>query len=285
MISKLRHYIAFTKPGISRAQILTVSIGYFLASQSINLQPIYWYLLVATYCFSSASCGLNNMLEYNFDAKMLRTQKRALVTKDISYVEAGIVVFLNLVVAVFFVLKINLMTFFVSVLTALIYVGVYTPMKRVSWLNTYVGAIPGALPLLGGWVATGSPIHLAVVSLFLTLFCWQIPHFFALSIMYFDEYKAANFRMLPNQSGGIKATKRQMIIFTILMIISSVYPALIGFLGMVYFFGVIVLSGVFLFFILRGMADLKKNARKLFFLSIIYLPLWLLLILVDIVVS
>ena len=185
----------------------------------------------------------------------------------------------------FYVLKLNIETLIASLLTVVIYVCIYTPLKRVSWINTHVGAIPGALPLLGGWLATGTPIHLAVISLFFTLFCWQIPHFYALSIMYFEEYKSAGFRMLPNQKGGIQATKRQMLFFSILMALSSMYPFFIGFLSEIYFIGVCVLSVVFLRQIFRGLEDLENNAKKLFILSIIYLPLWFTLIIVDIVVN
>ena len=285
MIKKLKHYVAFTKPGISRAQILTVSIGYFLARQSITIDQIFIFLVVGTYFFSAAACGLNNIIEVEHDKKMKRTSSRELVTGNMSYIEAWLVVFIMLCLAAYFILRISIPTFIISILTVITYVGVYTPLKRHSWLNTHVGAIPGALPLLGGWVATGTPFHISVISLFFTLFCWQIPHFYALSIMYFDEYKSAGFRMLPNQVGGIAATKRQIIFFTLLMILSSMYPFFIGFLSEIYLIGVLILSFVFLRFVFKANKDLKKNAKKLFILSIIYLPLWFTLIIVDIILN
>ena len=285
MIEKIKKYIAFTKPGISRAQILTVSIGYFLATQKIEINELYINLLVATYLFSASACGANNFIERSHDAKMNRTKNRELVTKAISNTEALLVIFITFSMATFFVLKINVETLIISMLTVLIYVGVYTPLKRYSWLNTYVGAVPGALPLLGGWAAANAPIHLAVIALFFTLFCWQIPHFFALSIMYFDEYKDAGFCMLPNQKGGISATKRQMVLFSILMTLSSIYPFFIGFLSEVYLVGVIILSIIFNWFVLTGIKNLQINAKKLFILSIIYLPVWFTLIILDIILN
>ena len=216
---------------------------------------------------------------------MKRTSSRELVTGKMSYIEAWLVVVIMLCLAAYFILRISIPTFIISILTVITYVGVYTPLKRYSWLNTHVGAIPGALPLLGGWVATGTPFHISVISLFFTLFCWQIPHFYALSIMYFDEYKSAGFRMLPNQVGGIAATKRQIIFFTLLMIFSSIYPFFIGFLSEIYLIGVLILSFVFLRFVFKANKDLKKNAKKLFILSIIYLPLWFTLIIVDIILN
>lgn len=285
MIKKIKHYISFTKPGISRAQILTVSIGYFLARQSIIIDPIFIFLIIGTYCFSGAACGANNIIEVDYDKKMTRTSSRELVVGKMSILEAVLLVLLLFLTGCYFAIKINMATFIVSVTTVFIYVLIYTPLKRFSWINTHVGAIPGALPLIGGWLATGTPVHLAGISLFFTLFCWQIPHFYALSIMYFDEYKSAGFRMLPNQVGGIAATKRQILFFTILMILSSVCPFFIGFLNMIYLVGVIILSSIFFRFVLMANKDLKKNAKKLFILSIIYLPLWFTLIIVDIVIN
>ena len=285
MIYKLRRYISFTKPGISRAQILTVSIGYFLAKQSIQLNWDYIYLIISTYCYSASACGANNLIEMSHDAKMNRTKNRGLVTGETNKKEAVLIIAITFVIATFFVLKINIETLMISLLTVLIYVGIYTPLKRYSWINTHVGAIPGALPLLGGWVATGTPLHVAVISLLFTLFCWQIPHFYALSIMYFDEYKDAGFRMLPNLKGGVEATRRQMVLFSFLMVLSSIYPFFIGYLSGVYCIGVIVLSIIFLSILIKGVQDLKKNAKKLFILSIIYLPLWFTLIIVDIILN
>ncbi len=285
MFYKLRQYVSFTKPGICRAQILTVSIGYFLAKQSIQLNIDYIYLIISTYGYSAAACGANNFIEVSHDAQMNRTKNRGLVTGEINKKEAALIIATTFLIATFFVLKINIETLLVSWLTVMTYVGIYTPLKRYSWINTHVGAIPGALPLVGGWVATGTPLHVAVISLLFTLFCWQIPHFYALSIMYFDEYKDAGFRMLPNQIGGIEATKRQMVFFSFLMVLSSIYPFFTGYLSHIYCIGVTVLSILFLSILIKGIQDLKKNAKKLFILSIIYLPLWFTLIIVDIILN
>jgi len=282
MIQQMLNYVSFTKPGISRAQLLTVSIGYFLAIQSIDVTLSFLYLLLATYFFSASACGANNILEVKLDALMGRTKDRELVVNKLSLFEARAIVVTTFLVGLFFVLQINLLTLLVSLATVVIYVGVYTPLKRYSWLNTHVGALPGALPLLGGWVATGTPIHTVVVAFFFTLFCWQIPHFYALSIMYFDDYKAAGFKMLPNQEGGVAATKRQIIVFSFLMVATSFVPFLMRFLSGVYAVGMLMISLIFLWGMTQSVRDLKNNAKKLFILSIIYLPLWFTFIIVDI---
>lgn len=285
MIKKLRYYWSFTKPGISRAQILTVSIGYFLATQAIHITPIYGYLVVSTYLFSAAACGLNNILEVNFDRAMKRTQQRELVVQCMTKKEAWAVVMVTFVVASVLSLKINVLTFWISILTVGIYVGIYTPLKRVSWMNTYVGALPGALPLIGGWCAAGTPIHMAVIALFLALYCWQIPHFYALAIVYLDDYRAAGFKMLPLAIGGIPATKRQMVIFSVLMVIVSMYPVLAGFLGTVYWIGTVASGGIFLYYVSVSVGQLERHARKVFIISILYLPLWFLIIVADIILK
>ena len=195
----------------------------------------------------------------------------------------GIVCF---AIGAFLLLSINWMVFAIALLTLVTYVWIYTPLKQVSWINTLVGAVPGALPLLGGWAASGTPFHLAGISLMFTLFCWQIPHFYALSIMYLEDYKRANFKMLPIEDNEFLATKRQIIIFSILMILASVYPFFVYFLSEVYFFGVVLISSMFLVGVIQAIKDLsKKNAKKLFILSIIYLPMWFLFILLDIYIS
>jgi heme o synthase len=285
-VLKLRLIFELTKPGISRAQVLTVSIGYFLAKQTLSLDSVFFLLILATYLLSSAACIANNLIEVRYDAQMERTKHRALPSQVLTPKLAIVMMGLFFLVGVFFVSKINVLTVCISLLTVFIYVGLYTPLKRLSWTNTLVGALPGALPLLGGWVATGTPIHLSVMALTFTLFSWQMPHFYALAIMYFDDYKVAGFKMLPIEDVAFRSTKRQILLFTVLMVISSVCPFFIGFLSDVYFFGILVVSFVFMLLVVRFLNEFNKiNARKLFFLSITYLPLWFFLILLDIVLG
>ena len=284
-LTQFKKIIVITKPGITRAQVLTVSIGFFLANQSILLNLHYFYLVIGTYFVSSAACAANSMLEKDIDSKMNRTKNRPMPSNQVSTKTALILIVICLLVGLFLLQLINLSVLFVAVLTFITYVFVYTPMKKYSWLNTPIGAIPGALPLIGGWFAAGTPLHLAVISLFFTLFCWQIPHFYALSIMYYEDYKSANLKMLPLYKGGISATKRQIIFFTLLMAASSIYPFFIHFLGIQYLIGMVILSIVFIIYATKAIKDLKMNAKKLFILSIIYLPLWFILIIIDILLN
>ena len=236
--------------------------------------------------FSASACSLNNILEVEHDSLMNRTKDRELPNNKISFVEAWVIIIICFLIGTYFLLSVNIMTFLLAVLTFLTYCFIYTPLKRISWINTLVGAVPGALPIIGGWVATGTPMHIAAISVFFTLFSWQIPHFYALSIMYLDDYTSAGFKMLPIGDENYQSTRRQIIIFTFLMIVSSIGPFLYGFLSEIYLFGVLVLSGAFLVLTIKFIKDFtKKNAKKLFILSIIYLPLWLILVLVDIILK
>lgn len=284
-LQRLKYYIQITKPGISRAQILTVSIGFILAKQSSFFGIDYFSLILGTYLLSSSACAANSLIEKNSDRRMNRTSDRPLAKGVINNYEAIILIVTFFVLGIYFMRDFNAMTQTVAILTVVIYVALYTPLKKFSWINTPVGAIPGALPLLGGWFAAEAPLHIAVVALFFTLFCWQIPHFYALSIMYYDDYKSANFKMLPLESNGVSATKRQILFFTFLMIVSSLYPFFIGFLGIVYLVGILLLSVVFLLHVIRSINDLNRHAKKLFFLSIIYLPVWFGLILLDVFIG
>lgn len=279
-----KHLISLSKPGISRAQMLTASIGYFLALQTISFSHPFLLLLSGTYCFSAAAAVGNNVLDYSYDIRMDRTKNRVLPNQLLSTSHAIIFGCLMFFVGAVLFYHINLLTLIIGVLTVVIYVFIYTPMKRWTWMNTWVGAIPGALPLLGGWVASGTPIHLAVVALFCTLFSWQMPHFFALSIMYLDDYRSAGFAMLPINDPGYHSTKRQILIFTILMIVTSFIPYFVGYLGDIYVVGITLISIVFMVFSLRLTKKISdQHARKLFILSILYLPGWFIIMILDII--
>jgi protoheme IX farnesyltransferase len=284
-LDKLKHYFTITKPGITRAQILTVSIGFFLANQTVSFTLVYFFLILGTYFFSSSACAANSLMERDVDALMARTKDRPLPRGEVSKNEALGVIIVCFLVGSYCMFQVNALALSVALLTFGTYVFAYTPIKKYSWLNTPVGAIPGALPLLGGWFAANAPLHVSVISLFFTLFCWQIPHFYALSIMYYDDYKAGHLKMLPLYPNGIQATKRQIVFFSILMILSSLYPFFTGFLSLLYCVGMIILSTIFFVQVIRSLRDIHSHAKKLFILSIIYLPIWLMLIMVDILIS
>ncbi|MDA1353879.1 MAG: protoheme IX farnesyltransferase, partial [bacterium] len=173
-------------------------------------------------------------------------------------------------------------TAFLSALTVLLYVMVYTPLKKRTWLNTLVGAIPGALPLLGGWSAATGTIHPIAWPLFIVLFAWQHPHFYALAIMYEEDYGRGGLKMLPVIEVGYARTSRQTLIYTVMMVVASLFTYFIGLMGPVYLIGICCLNVMMAWYAIKmAMDSTIKSARKLFFASIIYLPGWFILIVVD----
>ena len=273
-------YFDLVKPKIIFMVLITTSIGFLLSSQALqyppaNLLSMFLFTLLGTACTCGGGGVLNHYLERDIDCLMNRTSKRPIPMGLISAAEAlGFGLALVLFGTVILVWKVNLLTGFLALLTAFLYVLVYTPLKRVTWLNTFIGAIPGALPPMGGWAAASGELGWGAWAMFAILFVWQHPHFYAIAWMYKEDYRRGGFKMLPvvDDEFGTR-TFRQVIIYSILLIPVSLTPALIGVSGFVYFFGALTLglamlaSGVVLS-ISRSVPD----ARKLVTTSIIYLP-------------
>ncbi len=177
---------------------------------------------------------------------------------------------------------VNLLTAALGLLALVSYVLVYTPLKRVTTLNTYVGAIPGALPPLMGWTAARGELGWGGLALFGVLFLWQIPHFMAIAWLYREQYAQAGFRMMPVVDPSGRATAWSALVAAILLLATSVVPSRVGVAGWLYASGAVLLGAGFVWatvnFVLRR--D-RVRARVLFFASIIYLPLLLGLLMLD----
>ncbi|MBP9853261.1 MAG: heme o synthase [Candidatus Omnitrophica bacterium] len=280
----IKDYIELTKPRITFLVLVTTLIGYYLGGQGI---PSYWKLFslltgVALVCAGSAA--LNHYLEREFDSKMNRTKKRPLPMKRIQPAQAlqfGVVLCLLGIFILY--TETNILTAFLSLLTAFMYVLVYTPMKRVSWLNTTIGAFPGAMPPLGGWAAATGTLNFDAGILFLILFIWQHPHFYAIAWMFKEDYKMAGFKMLPcvDENGG--SMFAQIHYFSLLLIPISLVPFFTGLSGAVYFFGALI-SGIILLIMSEIFIKSRTviDARKLLRATVIYLPVLLTLIVIDV---
>lgn len=264
--------------------LITVSIGYYLASVgSFYPYPAFGFLLLGTWLVASA-CGMHNSyFERGIDKKMNRTKNRPLPQHLVSPTVALIIgAVLLLSGVVLHAIYVNVLTAALSFLTWFLYIAVYTPLKTRTWLNTFVGSFPGAIPILGGWTAATGTLDAYALMLFLVLFAWQHPHFYALAIMYKDDYEAGGMKMLPVIDPSGQKTIREIFIYTIIMIVSSILPVMFNLLGYIYLAGIIALGVMMFYFAVK----LSQNwtvaqARKLFFSSIIYLPLWFVLIVVD----
>jgi len=272
------------KPRILVMVLVTTVLGFFLGGRGIVSYP----LLLATLFGTALSCGgagvLNQYLERDADLLMKRTKRRPIPSGQVSPANA-LVFGISLVLSgtVFLVAQVNLLTGFLALLTAFLYVLVYTPLKRTTWLNTVIGAVPGALPPLGGWAAATGGIELGGWILFLILFLWQHPHFYAIAWMYKEDYERGGFKMLPVVEPDGKSTFRQIVFFSLLLLPVSVTPSLIGMSGVLYFVGSLV-AGLALLKVGLTLAKSHSvgDARKLLRASIVYLPFLLALIVFDV---
>ena len=282
-LNLFKSYWGMTKPGILIMVLVTTAVGFYFADHGIH-RPI---LLLWTLLGSALTCGgasvLNQYLERDVDALMNRTHKRPIPMGIISPEEAmSFGISLILIGLLVFCWKVNLLTAFLSLLTCFLYIVVYTPMKRLSWLNTTFGAIPGAIPPLGGWAAATNHLDPGGWVLFLIMFTWQHPHFYAIAWLLKEDYKKAGFKMLPCVYPDAKFTFSQITAFSFLLIAFSLMPTLMGMSGRIYFWGALVLGiGVLYTAFLFQRSQSNVDARKILGASIMYLPLLLILIIVD----
>lgn len=284
IMSTYRDYIELTKPRIMLLVLVTTVIGFFLAGRGILSYERLLFCLIGTAMSCGGSAVLNNYIERDIDCLMKRTCKRPIPSGKVGAPQAlsfGVLLVLGGVTLL--ALKVNLITAFLALLTAFLYVVVYTPLKRVTWLNTFIGAIPGALPPVGGWTAAVNEIHPGAIILFLLLFIWQHPHFYAIALMFKDDYAKAGFKMLPVVEPDGNSTVRQMIIYSLLLIPISILPTIFGMSGWIYFSGALI-SGIALLAASLALSQNRtdKAARRVLQASVIYLPILLTLIVTDI---
>ena len=286
-------YVEMAKPRIVSMVLVTTALGFFLGSGLFHHRlgesgsrrewPLLLLTLLGVGCATGGAAVLNNYLERDVDAKMERTRRRALPAGLVSP-EHALACGVSLVLAGVILLArgVNLLTAFLVLLAAFLYVIVYTPLKRLTWLNTSFGAIPGAIPPLCGWAAATGRLDPGAWVLFLILFTWQHPHFYAIAWMFKEDYRNAGFKMLPVVDPGGGSTFRQTILFAALLLGFSILPTVIGMTGRVYGVGALVMGSTLL--AVGALLARKKSfldARRLLRATVIYLPLLLILIIVD----
>jgi len=286
----LSTYIELTKPRITLLVLVTAYLGYYLGLRSqgdhmvsVESWLILFYLILGTWATSAGAAVLNQVIERRHDAKMARTKNRPLVIGKISPMNAlvfGMV--LSLGGYVFLYYLINPLTAWISAATVFLYILIYTPSKRITTWNTIIGSIPGALPPVGGWVAATGSLAPPAWILFGILFCWQMPHFLAIAIIYAADYEKGGFKMLPSIYPESKRTSYVILFFTVALLITSLGLYILKVGGILYAIGAALLGVAFFMVALKViMESNKKNARRLMLASIIYLPLLLIIILIE----
>ena len=276
-------YFELTKPSITFLILVSTALGYYLGGNGISIYSHFLFTLLGSCLVSSGAGALNHYMEMESDALMHRTQYRPLPTGMISGVRAmvfGITLIFS--GAIILYTLINSVTALLALVTTAMYLFIYTPLKKFTWLNTSIGAIPGSIPPLGGWAAATGNLDPEAWILFAILFLWQHPHFYAIALMCKDDYKKANLKMLPVIEPDGKRTNRQIIWHSILLIPVSVMPVYIGLLDTFYFYMALVLGlGYMLSGILLARQYSIDNARFVLKMSVLYLPALFITIIVD----
>ncbi|MDX1950969.1 MAG: heme o synthase [Verrucomicrobiota bacterium] len=282
-----RGYLAIfadlVKARLTALVLLTTLVGYYAGSRAPVDIGLMLHLLAGTALVACGAAALNQFMEREHDARMKRTESRPLPSGELE--PETVLIFgggISIAGLIYLTFAVNPLTALLGALTLISYLLVYTPLKRVTALNTIIGAVPGALPPLMGWTAARNEITGAGWSLFAILFFWQLPHFLAIAWIYKDEYARAGFAMLPVFDRDGRKTANQSVSHTLGLLPVSLCPALFGVSGVIYFLGALVLGGLFCFFAIQFARRLTvSSARTLFLYSIIYLPLLLGLMVFD----
>ena len=276
-------YYELTKPSITFMILVSTALGYFMGGNGISNYQHFILTLLGSCLISSGSGALNHFAEAESDKIMYRTNLRPIPAGIILPENAMIfgisLIFIGSGILYFFI---NTLTCVLALITALMYLFIYTPLKKLTWLNTPVGAIPGAIPPIGGWVAATGSLDPEAWILFAILFLWQHPHFYAIALMFKDDYKKAGLKMLPVVEPNGSRTNRQIIWHALLLIPVSVMPVYINLLGLIYFWAALILG---IGYLLSGFILAKQysvnNARLVLKVSVFYLPILFLTIMVD----
>lgn len=274
MAAKIAAYVDLTKPRITLLVVLTAMAGYLLASSSGIDYLGLLEMSLGVALLSSGISTLNQYMERDLDALMRRTESRPLPSGKLAPLQALLFgVGLSVVAITYLAIAINALTAALGVVTFASYLFVYTPLKTRTTLSTVLGAVPGAMPPLIGWVAATGEASIAAWVLFAILFLWQFPHFLAIAWMYREDYGRAGIKMLPVVEPEGRITGRQILIYTLLLLPVSLMPSMMKITGMIYFIGAIVLGLVFLYFSARAAQSRTAwQARRLLLASVLYLP-------------
>jgi protoheme IX farnesyltransferase len=265
------------KARLTTLVLLTTLVGFYAGWSGPMNFVLMFNTLAATALVAAGAAALNQLLESEYDAKMRRTQDRPLPSGRLQPATVAIFGGVSSVAGlVYLAFAVNLLTSVLGAVTLVSYLFIYTPLKRVTWLNTAIGAIPGAMPPLMGWTAARGELSGEGWALFAILAFWQIPHFFAIAWMYRDEYAKAGFVMLPNVEDGGHRTAQQTVSHALALVIASLAPFILKMAGPVYLAAALVLGAGFLWRAVQFSRQLTRaRARQLFLASIIYLPLLL----------
>ncbi len=284
----MSNYIELLKPRLSATVIFSCLAGYLLATPYLDFNLLV-NLLIGGIAIVGASNGLNQVYEVEIDSLMDRTKNRPLPTKRISVNSALIFSLALALIGLFFLSKINFRCVFFAALSSLIYVVGYTPLKTTTPISGFIGAFPGAMPFMLGWVAVTNQFSLETGILFAIQFLWQFPHFWSIAWVRYEDYQKGGIQLLPSGYKDHK-TAFQIVFYTFWLLPVSVAPLLLKYFSIDSRLELSLLGSVLIFvigsgFLYQAFQLLKtkqnKDAKKLMIYSLIYLPLVQIIYIVD----
>ena len=275
--------IQLSKVRLTSSVVFSAIAGYFIAGGSYDSAQLF-YLIVGGFLVVASSNGFNQLIEIDLDSKMKRTENRPLPTKRMRPKEALVISLLMGSIGVLLLFLINYRSGFLGAFSVFLYVLAYTPLKRISSVSVFVGAFPGAIPFMLGWVAVSNSYDIEALILFSIQFIWQFPHFWAIAWVSSDDYQKAGFKMLPGPKD--RSTAFKALIYTIFLIPISVLPVF----GITEKWQLSLVAALFaivagLWFLTKAVKLFKTledtDAKKLMISSFIYLPILQLIYVID----
>ncbi|HSU32577.1 MAG TPA: heme o synthase [Bryobacteraceae bacterium] len=280
----MKDYIELTKPRITWLILMSTGIGYYFGHTAGGWS--FWSILntlIGTGLIASGTAALNQWYEREADRHMRRTQSRPLPSGRLRPPQAfWFAVTLAVLGALELGFLVNWLSSVLGVLTLVLYLCLYTPLKQKTWWSTTIGAIPGAMPPLIGFAAAAGHLTPAAWALYAILLIWQFPHFYAIAWMYREDYSRAGIQMLPVVEPDGASTSRQILIYSVLLIPVSLVPGWLGMTGALYSVGALAMGLLFLYSGIRVSLDRTKvRARKVLLASVVYLPVLYGLMIID----
>jgi protoheme IX farnesyltransferase len=282
-LRRVADFMELAKPRVVLMVLITAFVGFYLGSADVPNYLRLLQMLFGTALTAGGTLALNQYLERDTDALMNRTRRRPLPDGRVQPREAlwfGVTI--ALIGLIYLALAVNFLSALVTAFITLSYLVLYTPMKPRSSLCMLVGAVPGALPPVIGWVAARGSMDNAAWVLFAIMFLWQVPHTLAIARLYCEDYAKAGIQFLPVIEPDGESTNRQIVTHSAALLAVSLLPTLLGSAGPVYFVVAFVLGLVFLSYGIRlVIQSTRQRARQLLFASLIYLPVLLLVMALD----
>jgi protoheme IX farnesyltransferase len=278
------------KARLTTLVLLTTYVGFYMGERGPMNFALMFHALAGTALVASGASALNQLLEREYDAKMRRTQNRPLPSGQLEPTTVMIFGGVCATAGLFYLaLAVNFITSVIGAVTLVSYLFIYTPLKRVTWLNTAIGAVPGALPPVMGWTAARGELTGEGWALFAILAFWQMPHFFSIAWIYRDEYAKAGFKMLPVVDPDGCRTGQQAVSHALALLFVSLCPFVFKMAGVFYLASALILGAGYLWCAFQFLRQLRfaraeltlVRARQLFLASIIYLPLLLAVMVLD----